>query len=175
VEDVTPFKVPSPAEFGGRDWLQDARLDALGARLIQEHISFDHLASLDIDYLWKRKGGNSQGKATLGQCAKPGSRERYYGAGHFVVWIAADYVRDLGMTERQVEALLYHELCHAGMDIEKGTLTIWPHDFEGFTDELKHYGTWQTDLKLAKRAFDNVEQPGLFDQADANDGAEVSN
>jgi hypothetical protein len=67
----------------------------------------------------------------------------------FVIWLAADHL--MGWTREQIEPLLYHQLLRAEID-EKGNPFIAAADFEGFVAELREYGPWQADLKLAVKA-----------------------
>lgn len=50
------------------------------------------------------------------------------------------------LTDRQREALVYHELLHCGRDA-KGKCRIVPHDVEEFELVVKHYGLWEFGLR----------------------------
>lgn len=125
----------------------------IGSALISAYeATFGHLQSREIAWLWKRKGGASGGKATLGKCQKPTGLLRHFAGADFVIWLAADHCRDHRLTAHQVEALVYHELLHAGED-EGGKPVILPHDFTGFLREVREYGAWKPDLSNAAHSF----------------------
>ena len=108
-------------------------LEEIGEALIKEY--FPDFPECEIDYLWKGDGGRSGGKATLGKTEKPSGLTLYYGNTDYVIWLAADHVGGLEFTNWQVEALLYHELCHVREEEDENgnkKLAIAPHDFEGF-------------------------------------------
>jgi hypothetical protein len=60
----------------------------------------------------------------------------------------------------QIKALVFHELKHAGYDIEKGEYATVSHDFEGFAREVEMFGDWRSDIVRMRRAF----QGELFQQ-----------
>lgn len=73
---------------------------------------------------------------------RPNWLARQYSEADFIIWLAADYLRNWHeagkLSEREIEAMLYHELCHAGVN-DKNEPKIWPHQFEGFLSELEEY------------------------------------
>lgn len=137
---------------GGRDFVVDAQevdfiaapdLEAMAQRLIAQHPDrFGHLAGPDglpgvrIDYLWALKGGEKDGKPTAGLTRRCKPIERYYGAGVFTIWLAADHLQDA--TWRDVERVVFHELLHPVRNA-KGKWVVAPHEFEGFFAELEVY------------------------------------
>lgn len=169
------YPVPSAEAFRDPEWEPPAGMDPddeddlwpkldflpaddvrrLAERLIEQNESFRHLRDMRLEYRWKREGGKSKGKATLGKCIKATGLLRHFTQFDFVIWLAADHARDAFMTYRQVEALVFHELCHAGRD-EQGRPSVEAHDFEGFGKELQVYGAWTSDLRIAERAFQQL-------------------
>ena len=104
-----------------------------------------------VTYLWKRKGGAKNGKGALGKCIKGSGLTGYFAGTDYIIWLAADHVKNNGFTAYQVEALLYHELCHVDSedqeDSEESKLIVKAHDVEAFEAEIEEYGFWATDLK----------------------------
>jgi len=145
------------------DFLPAPDLERIGSDLIGAYDELEHLARYRIVYLWKAKGGKSQGKEKLGFCQKASGLAGYLSEATWIVWLAADNVNAYQMTRRQVEALTYHELSHAGEELTDEGETkamVNAHDWEGFNHEIERYGLWQDDLKLAEKAF---RQLPLFD------------
>lgn len=145
------------------DFLPAPDLAIIAGRLIEQYDELYHLDGTQIIYLWKAKGGVNKGSANLGYCQKTSGLVKYFASVPWVIWLAADHVFSYDMTRRQVEALLYHELLHAGEEEnEDGNkkVTVIGHDFEGFANEVKRYGDWHSGLTLCKKAW---EQPSLFD------------
>jgi hypothetical protein len=157
--------VPAESQFGDRDFLPADDLEILASDLIDKHTTFSHLPGLRVHYRWKKKGGKKSGAAVYGKCVKPSGLLADYSEADFVIWLAADYVRDADFTQRQIEALLFHEMLHAGIsddedDDGEAKPVLIAHDFEGFRAEVEHYGWWSSELgDLRKTAL----QLKLFD------------
>lgn len=141
------YVVPGAADFerDGQavDFVAAPDLEAMAARLIAAHpLRFAHLRGPDglpgvrIDYLWSAKGGERDGRPTLGLTRKCKPLERYYGAGVFTIALAADHLEDA--TWGAVERVLFHELLHPVRDA-RGKWAVAPHQFEGFFAELETY------------------------------------
>ncbi len=114
-----------------------------------------------IDCVWKRTGGMSQGKPTLGRTIKVGGYEGFRTGKTFRVWMAADHCR--GLTAMQFEASVYHQLMHMQeLEVEsrdgddtKLVPAMRGHDIEMFRSEYQRYGAWNLDIA---RMRDTVEQ-----------------
>lgn len=139
------------------DFLDDdaGELQYLANAIFEKHgLLFKHLADASISYLWKREGGSGGGKATLGKCIKMSGLARHYAKCDFTIWLAADHCRDLQFDALQLEALLFHELLHIGVEVNKDgqtKLVIQPHDLEVFLAEIQAYGCWTSDLKRLRQ------------------------
>lgn len=158
-----PARIPDEGEFDG-DFLSSVPLNDLAEELISQYGELAHLADLRLRVYWEKQGGAKAGKAVLGKCTKPSGLLLYFSDLDFVIWLAADHCRDWNFTDHQLEALLYHELCHAGMELDKDEqpkYVILPHEVEMFTSEVERYGLWMDDLTRAKYAFDQVALPGF--------------
>ena len=149
------IQIPTDRDFGA-DFLKADELQALGERIIHDKLADLDDGELIIDYAWKKKGGASGGNSILGKCVKLSGPARYFALGsHFLVWLGADNCRTRHFDDRQVEALLYHELLHIVREEhedEEGnvvgvTYKTRGHDTELFNDEIKEYGLWRDSLK----------------------------
>ncbi len=154
--DEDPDRTPDDDDAPHVDFLPAPEIASVGAALLGEH--FRTLVNVAIDYRWKRRGGQGGGRATLGKCMKVAGLTKHYAAVDFVIWLAADNLRDMRATAYQIEALTFHELMHADID-EKSSPVIHPHDFEGFAKEIEQYGLWKSDAVLMGRAFGAVQLP----------------
>lgn len=155
--------IPEDEDFDS-DFMASDEMEEIGVELIDRYPELVRLRDARIGYCWKQNGGETNGKVTLGKCTKPSGLLRYYAHLDFVVWCAADHCREWSFTNHQLEALIYHELCHAGVEIDKHgqvKYVIRPHEVEMFTGELDRYGLWMDDLTRAKHAFDQVTLPGF--------------
>jgi hypothetical protein len=169
------LRVPSDAEFGEDEFFASTTLAHRAELLAERHPDlFGHLADLKVVYLWKRSGGKAKGKGVYGKTVKASVLVKHLSEhAAFVIWLAADHCRGAAYTERQLEALLFHELCHttvAEADEETGRgggPALVPHDVETFRAEIEVYGLWDADLRDVGPAF---RQAGLFDTADGDEG-----
>ena len=142
------FTIPQDDEFEDKSFMVAPALEAVGSLLIYENSKFSFLKGVDILYCWKRDGGKSNNKIVLGKIGKINPRERFLcdDKYQFLMWIAADHTRQGQFTEFQMEALVFHELCHLGK-MANGEIVLLAHDFEGFAAELEAYGLWKSDLR----------------------------
>lgn len=155
--------VPGPEQFrrAGEEFLPAPEVERIAEALIGRHRDlFSWAGETRISYFWKDKGGVSEGKAVLGKCVKLSGLAKKGIGGDFAIWLAADTARETQLTAWQMEASVFHELCHIGWDGEKGRPAIEYHEFEGFRAELRAYGAWQPDLQ---RLVSEVQQLPLFE------------
>lgn len=154
--------VPEDGDFGTAEYLPADEIRSIAESLMPD--LFVYLIGADITYLWKRKGGAKNNRDSWGQCSKPSGLTSYFaGAPDYVIWIAADHVRDAianGLIdERGIEALVFHELSHTHWDRDAGKYVVVGHDFEGFNREVTEYGAWRPDLS---RLHKTMKQMPLF-------------
>lgn len=135
----------------GDDFLPSPELLACARRLIEQWFPALNDGVLDLMVLWKRAGGQKGGMATLGQCQAVRGLLRHFAPHHIVIWLAADHCVDFQFEDREVEAIVYHELCHIDPE-EPGNYKVRGHDCELFVSEIERYGLWR---------------PGIRDLADA--------
>ena len=161
VEDT--FKTP---EGAGVAFIPAEDIEHVAGLLCERHTEhLGHLKNFTVAYRWQAEGGKHQGRPRWGMCRKTAGLLKEFSGVDFIVTIAADHCRDR-ITCRQMEALIYHELCHAEATDDYRP-RIQPHDFEGFLAELKEYGSWNQDLEMAAGY---MSQMSLFeDQAEVAD------
>lgn len=151
---------PTEAEFETTDFIRTHDLDDIKNRLIATWPEFASLQQCNIDILWKRSGGSGGGKLHFGKCSKMSGLAAYYSGETFVIWIAADHVRDHEFTQLQLEALIYHELSHCGWEVDEKTgemkWMVTAHDATVFFNEITRYGTWQQDLRILKQSYEQL-------------------
>jgi hypothetical protein len=164
------FPVPDKKQFAGKDYLEAPELKEVGDALIEHYENdFPHLLDANIVYLWKEKGGESGGLATLGKCIRPTGLAGYFAADedeaaqvNYVIWAAADHLRENRASVRTVHALIFHELKHTAW--QDGKLIVVGHEFEGFAREIEEFGMWTNSIKRIAEACETVKdvQQGLF-------------
>lgn len=145
------LSVPADDHFVG-EFMRDDRIDAHAVELIRsfQELSFIEDERLVITYLWKRTGGKSGGREVLGKCVKPSGLLHYFANCDFVIWLAADHL--YGLRGFNFRRLLYHELCHIGID-DNGQPCIVRHQFEGFVSEIERFGIYDDSVKPMAEAF----------------------
>lgn len=158
--------VPAELDFGDDAFLASAELQSLAGDLIQQHPgTLGHLIDVEIAYFWKKTGGKRGGKGVYGKAVKPSGLLTAFTTADAVIWLAADHVAEALYTPRQIEALLFHEMQHVGVEEpededEERKIVMRPHDVEMFLDDIRKYGAWDDLLRAAASAF---EQAPLFE------------
>jgi len=157
--DIEP---PLFSEFCGDEFLVAHNLREVAEDMIQTFPELSHIGKFRMTYLWKAKGGMKGEKHRLGNCEKTSGMKQFFAKADFIIWLACDHAKTLGMTSRQLEALLYHELCHASFeekDNGEEVTKVAQHDVELFHDEIRRYGLWTTDLETARETFRQAQIP----------------
>lgn len=158
------FPVPPEEMFGELDYLPDSALTKVGEALVEAKFP-RMVGEVVIDFRWKKKGGVSKGKPVLGKCVKLSGLAAHYSQGAtYTIWTAADTVRSYRLTRYQLEAHLYHELCHIEpQEDEDGNVTwgINGHDIEAFRAEVEEYGLWMQDLMLFEGSIEKAREAML--------------
>jgi hypothetical protein len=154
------------------DFLPAPTLAAVAGDLLERYRGkFHHLFppfKQKVDFLWKRQGGESAGRATLGMCVKVGTLAKHYASltipdATWAIWVAADNCALI--TNRQIRGLLLHELCHTGMN-EKLKPKLVGHDVEEFRFVIEEFGFIFDDLRKLKAS---VLQRSLFEGGEGRD------
>lgn len=109
-----------------------------------------------IDYLFVDPPPESRGQVKWGKCEVITGLKAYLAAEEddgtqtpFFVVSIADKVWQV-LNDAQREALVDHELCHAGVNVgEHGELklSIIPHDVEEFAVIVERHGLWESEIK----------------------------
>lgn len=117
--------------------------EAIGEMLIANHDEFKDIieAGITIVYLASTQAKKQKGKLVFGQCEKIADKYKWGIPADFTITVFEPNIE--GFTPEQVEALIFHELLHVG--VEDDRLFIRPHDIEDFSAVLKKYGVdWAT-------------------------------
>ena len=175
--ELPSIEIPSDSDFEAEevDYLPAPDIEALAEHLRSTKSNFAEIRGYRIAYWWKRKGGTSGGKCVMGKCQKTPALAKAHKRSTWTIWLAADHLRDFQFTDRQIEALVFHELLHATLkevevtDKETGLTeteyrpALVGHDAEFFWAEIAEYGLWTAELRRSKAAFEQVELPGIHD------------
>src|SRR5215831_2141099 len=160
------LEVPYEQQFAGRDFLPAPGLRRVALALITRDQHLRNLTDVHIEYLFKRRGGQSRGVPHIGEAVLPsglakhawnqmaraitGSRTE---AVEFVVWLAADHLAEY--TPLQVEASLYRQLlkCTGTSSRDHSKRQLRAPNLVAFHEEITRYGLWSLDLVQAAPAF----------------------
>ena len=162
----TRWTVPQDAEFrddagafSGAIVAHD--LTRLGMRLIGEVPRFASLATIQIRYYWRRKGGS-----VLAHAKKPDVLHEADGAGDIEVWFAADNLRAMYASELEVEALMFD--CLYSIDPSKPGVNR--PEFSGNLGTVLRYG-WGLlpELRLVERVLLKPHAPPSGDGQGASE------
>ena len=160
------FPVPGETSFGSWDYQQDPNLSLLRAQLVMRHEDLKHLENREVEIYWRKKATKSKGRVEIGGCILPNGLWRQVMDGvDFIVWLAADACK--GMSKREVEAALYEQLLHAGVD-KDGNRVYRGYDVSMFASVLKYYGAVTPEQRKVGHAFQQLpmileEQPAFAD------------
>ena len=154
-----------PAEY-----LPAENAQEIGKELISRIVRLRFLADFRIHYLFRNvKSWEKVGRTVFGDMSKPSGLLKNYAAADFIVRLNWQVWQALNPMQRV--ALVYHELRHGDEDDAKPKLR--GHDWEGFHDELKIFGTrTYEDWNALGRAvsegagFTHQFSLGLFEVAD---------
>lgn len=141
------------------DFCRAPEIQAIADALRYAYPEFIHLRGLRIAYLWRRKKQAKGGKTILGTCSALSGIPQAFLEADWAVTISAESCREARLTAWQMEALVYHELCHIAPpdeDDPESQPSLVGHDFEGFSDELRRYGLWDQTLVAAHDAFGDL-------------------
>ena len=136
-----PLEPPAASIFdeSGDDYYHDTELDEAAGDLIELCQALSHLNQIPIAIRWKRAGGTSGGKRILGQSIKATSLHRHFVGDVFIVWLAADHARDLGLDVLQLERLLFDQLVRCQFD-DKGRPFIAAADVQENLATISQFG-----------------------------------
>lgn len=97
-------------------------------------------AGISIGFLESDRNKKKNGKLCLAECIKVRDLYKVYIPHDFLIVVYCPNVS--GMSDEQMEILLYHELLHVGMDDtgEEVRYIVNPHDVEDFRAVIDRYG-----------------------------------
>jgi hypothetical protein len=151
------FTLPGANDFGEADFIRAADLKEIGDALVESLPELSDLQEMKIIYLWKRKGPEKP-RRKLGTCQSPGGLLEYFSGADFIICLMVNNCAALQVTKWSVEAIVYHELKHAG--VIDGEPTMIPHDCECFAGDIRRYGLWKSDLeKIAEASNEALQLP----------------
>jgi hypothetical protein len=143
-------------------------------RLIEAH--HEHLTNAKVALAWNRSWKRDvDGRRTLGKCRKASELDRELAPYDFVIVLQEEFWTNPLVKDKQREALLDHELCHAEVARDKAgepktdakgrTLyRIRKHDIEEFAEIAARHGVWKRDLEAFARALQVGSQGKLFEK-----------
>lgn len=116
----------------------------IGARLIRDEdcLAAVRESQVTICYLSSNKAKKSHGRPVYGECERVADKNKWAIPCDFTVTLFEPNCD--GMSARQVEALILHELLHVGVEVtEDGEekFFIVPHDLQDFKIIVNRYGT----------------------------------
>lgn len=155
-------RIPPEATFGDKEYLSGTtagfpNLLEIGSSLVGAFEELRFLADTEIDYVWKKKGSLKQGRPVLAELKKVAGLTSYATEAEYFVVVHASNVWSL--TNRQLEAAIYHQLHHLVWDDENENVRGRGHDVEMFRGEVERYGLWTTELHEAKETFAQIPLP----------------
>jgi hypothetical protein len=129
--------------------LMDRLIGSDHTELVEANIalSWDHGVKPDRD-----------GHVMLGQARKTGELERQLHGYDVIIVLNSEWWNDAEVTDRQREALLFHELCHPrpvldednDPKVDENGKIVWynrKHDVEEFRAVIQKYGLYKADLE----------------------------
>lgn len=155
--------IPMAYEFRDKEFMEAPELEELVPRVCRWP-ELAELSDFEIRVLWKAEGS---GQELAGKCRVLTGELAYFVGADWLIWLAADICREEEWDDDQVEALLYHQLCHCRVkevkqDGEKVLVpAIRKHEIEMFLGEVERYGIWRRDYIKAKKTFETAPLPGF--------------
>lgn len=125
------------------------RYRMIAKRLIRTLPEFEDIRDTDmrIAYLSSDKEKKKRDRIVYGDCTKVDSRYSWCCPYDFFITIYAPNVEEFD--DRQMEALIRHELHHVGIDYSGAEVKFYtvPHDIEEFWDIIDAYGLDWSDTR----------------------------
>lgn len=116
-----------------------------------------HLRNFRVKLIFTTKEMKSAGKRVLGKAMKCSERDKFLHGHDFLIILDREIWENVAEYR---EPLLYHEMCHCGID-DKEQPTIVAHDVEEFGSVIQRYGMWKSDVK------EFCQQMELFNRSSA--------
>lgn len=142
-------------------------------RLIEQY--HEHLADAKIAIAWRYGWkANADGRVVLGQAKKGSDLDREMHGFDFVILLNHEAVNGGSLNDKQIEAVIDHELCHCQVSKDQNgerktdengrvVYRIRKHDIEEFQEIVARHGCWKDELeKFVGAALESKKLP-LFD------------
>jgi|GEM_PF-6690306 len=163
-DDGATADAPDPTLFDDAGFYRDPRLEDLGEAI---RADFPELSQVgNIVWRWKKKGGKAGPTPRLAKVQLLSGISQHFARGaDYLLWVAADHVAEQKLTNRQLRAVIYHQLCHLHAERDEETLvltlSVRGPDFVGFHRELDRFGAWSESLEAMVDAADLQRQMPL--------------
>lgn len=142
--------LPCLAEWPEQTAYQVAPQAAEIARIIIP-VLHDHLLNARIRYLFREQLSDCSAKAS-----RAGAKLEFLAEVDFLIEVNWTSWRHLSAEQRI--ALMDHELCHCGRDLEKEKYVLVEHDIEEFGSIVRRWGLWHHQLaKFGKAVKEQLE------------------
>lgn len=120
------------------------RYEEIAEKLVNTEDIFKYIknSNVSICFLSSEHQKTNKGKLVLGQCEKVQDKYKWAIPYDFTITLFEPNIEDL--TEEQVEAVIFHELLHVGIDKHESGEEIYyivPHDLEDFKAVIERFGT----------------------------------
>jgi hypothetical protein len=133
----------------------DAPIEEMANKLIEKYEELEDCFDAKIKFLFKE----SEKSSYIGKCSKATGKWKFLtGDLDYVVEVWEPFWNVA--TDKQKEALLYHELRHIEKKIKENddgeetvTWKVRKHHEEIFADEIEHFGAWNDGLSNLMGAF----------------------
>lgn len=132
------------------DLADDHLLDMARSIIRDQH---EHLLEARIAFLYRSEASKSGGKLILGMAKKVSPEMQTLIDFDFLIWISKPHFDNLEIDQQR--ALVDHELCHCGRNINEEWI-IKKHDFEEFWKIIERHGLWSYDLQVAGKMIQDT-------------------
>lgn len=134
-----------------REYQEDKKIDAVASKLIQEF-------KFPVEPMIKYLKLVSEKSNYLGKCSLATGKWKYLIDKEFVIEVWGKWWEQA--SDKQKEALLFHELSHIGFkDSDDGDVkwNIKDHDVEEFNEVVKRYGDWNGGITAFKNNLNSFK------------------
>lgn len=147
----------------GEPFVMAPEVHDVADELMDRFPTFSHLAEHRLAYLFQTAMPKPRGGcATIGRAHVVNDLYRTVTGGLDGIVVVNKPWWDTA-TDRQRQALVYHELCHFDTNPETGALGTVKHDLELFIGEAAHFGDWRVAIR------ELAEQLSVWDRNERQD------
>lgn len=142
---------PVPATWDDADHYVEARQPREIGEALVEVVHRD-VQDARIAYLFRKDMAKGGDRVQLAHAAKVSKKWQFLAQVDFVIEVNWTKWREL--TPRQRVALVDHELCHCGRDLDNEKWVLVHHDVEEFGNIVRRWGCWKPDLEMFSKQLD---------------------